>query len=74
MWFWLGGGGLWTEQAYNRTGTASATATLLTNLPGTPMVSGAVINSTSSAFGSGFLALFRSPLLSGPVMSLCPGQ
>ena len=69
MWFWLSDGGWWTDQAYNRTGTASATTTPLTNLPGTPTVSSAVMNSTSSAFGSGILAFLRSPLLSGPVMS-----
>jgi len=69
MWFWLSDGGWWTDQAYNRTGTASATATPLTNLPGTPTVSSAVMNMTSSAFGSGIMGFLRSPLLSGPVMS-----
>ena len=69
LFWWSDGVGWWTEQAYNRTGTASATATPLTNLPATPTVSSALMDSTSSAFGSGFMALFRSPLLSGPVMS-----
>jgi len=69
MWFWLSDAGWWTDQLYNRTGTASATATPLTNLPGTPTVSSAVMNLTSSAFGSGIMGFLRSPLLSGPVMS-----
>ena len=73
MCFWLTDGGWLTEQVYNRTGTASVTATPLTNLPGTPLVSSAVINSTCSAFGSGFMALFGSTLLSGPVMSQVTG-
>ncbi|PWW77423.1 hypothetical protein C7212DRAFT_356877 [Tuber magnatum] len=69
MWFWLSDGGWWTDQAYNRTRTASPTAAPLTNLPGTPTASSAVVGSTSSAFGSGIMGFLRSPLLSGPVMS-----
>ncbi|CUS11987.1 unnamed protein product [Tuber aestivum] len=67
MWFWLSDGGWWTDQAHNRTRTASPTTTALADLPGTPTTtSSAVMSSTSSAFGSGLVGFLRSTLLSGP--------
>ncbi|RPB02050.1 hypothetical protein L873DRAFT_1674372 [Choiromyces venosus 120613-1] len=74
MWFWLSDGGWWTDQTNNGTTTTLATTTPLTNLPGTPTVASAVINSTTSAFGSGIIGFLRSPLFSGPVMSPVNGD